>query len=297
MGELKDRLAVVIGGGGGIGAAVSTALVDAGARLIVGDCDREAMAETVARLRGGGCAVEGHALDVVDVSSLDAFYDRVRAETDRIDILVNVAGGTSRQNFDARSRDAAISDIRRNYGYVIDSVRHALPLLRRSGRGGAIVNFTTIEAHRGAPGFAVYAGAKAATTNFSRSIAVELAPERIRVNCIVPDTTPSAGNQRALSDEVKAELGQLSPAALEAMLAMYVPMGTPPMPEDLAQAVLFLVSERARAITGIALHVDGGTSASAGFINWPHGDGFLPAPLAGTLSRLFPADQSGAPGE
>ena len=75
-------------------------------------------------------------------------------------------------------RDASGSDdIHRNFGYALDSIAAALPRLRAGGNGGSIVNFTTIEAHRGAAGFAVYAGAKAALTNFSRALALELAPD------------------------------------------------------------------------------------------------------------------------
>jgi NAD(P)-dependent dehydrogenase (short-subunit alcohol dehydrogenase family) len=288
MGELAGRQAIILGGGGGIGAAVSRALGAAGCRLFVGDRDAPAMAATLQDLHGQGIEVASSPLDVLSVSSLDEFFTAAAKWSDSADILVNVAGGTLRRRFEEGTRDDDLRDVRLNYLYVIDSIRAALPLLRASGRGAAIVNFTTIEAHRGAATFAVYAGAKAATTNLSRALAVELAPERIRVNCVVPDTTPSKGNEAALPDMVKAELSSLSPEALRAMLAMYVPMGAPPCADDLAQAVLFLASDRARSITGVALHVDGGTSAAAGFINWPHGDGFLPAPLAGTLSRLFP---------
>src|SRR6266403_303190 len=95
-------------------------------------------------------------------------------------------------------------DIQRNFGYVLESTRLAVPLLRESGRGGSIVNFTTGEAHRGAGGFAVYAGAKAATTNFSRAMAWEFGPEGIRINVVAPDTTASEGNRRALPAELQA---------------------------------------------------------------------------------------------
>lgn len=88
-----------------------------------------------------------------------------------------------------------------NFGYVIDSVRRAIPLIRRGGRGGSIINFTTIEAFRGAASFAVYAGAKAATTNFSRALAVELGADKIRVNMIAPDTSPVKNTNRALYPE------------------------------------------------------------------------------------------------
>jgi NAD(P)-dependent dehydrogenase (short-subunit alcohol dehydrogenase family) len=135
----------------------------------------------------------------MDPPALERFYDRVEAELDRVDIVVNVAGGTSRALFVETTREQNANDLRLNYGYVIDSCRRAIPLIRKGGRGGSIINFTTIEAHRGAATFAVYAGAKAATTNFSRALAVELGADRIRVNCIAPDTSPAKASNAALS--------------------------------------------------------------------------------------------------
>jgi NAD(P)-dependent dehydrogenase (short-subunit alcohol dehydrogenase family) len=225
--------------------------------------------------------------DVCDADALDGFYDRVEAEFEHVDIVVNVAGGVKRALFldTARARNAA--EIRLNYGYVLDSVRRAVPLIRKSGRGGSIVNFTTIEAHRGAAGFAVYAGAKAATTNFSRAMAVELASEAIRVNLIAPDTTPSRNNMTALPPEVMAQYMQLRPEAIEQGAGMYVPQKRSPSEDDLSNAVLFLVSDLSSTITGCTLHVDGGTMAASGFIDWPFDDGFSPAPLAATIRKLF----------
>ena len=112
---------------------------------------------------------------------------------------MNVVGGVRQQPFDASTRENWEHDIHRNFGYVLESISAALPYLRRGETGGSIVNFTTIEAHRGAAGFAVYAGAKAGLTNFSRALALELGPERIRVNLIAPDTTPSQGNRNAIA--------------------------------------------------------------------------------------------------
>jgi NAD(P)-dependent dehydrogenase (short-subunit alcohol dehydrogenase family) len=110
----------------------------------------------------------------MDPASLDAFWDQVEAGFERVDILVNVPGGVARSLFEHTTRESHAENIRYNYGYHIDSCQRAIPLMRKSGAGGSIVNFTTIEAHRGAATFAVYAGAKAALTNFSRALAVEL---------------------------------------------------------------------------------------------------------------------------
>src|SRR5262245_13807388 len=177
-----------------------------------------------------------------------------------------------------------------NFGYVLDSVRRAVPLIRRGGAGGSIINFTTIEAHRGAATYAVYAGAKAATMNFSRALALELGAERIRVNLIAPDTSPAKGTSVSLYPDDLARLAELGEEAFADAFTMYVPLKERPGIEDIVNAVLFLASDLSRSITGTTLHVDGGTSASRGFIDWPYGDSWEPVPLAGTLRRLFPKD-------
>lgn len=178
-------------------------------------------------------------------------------------------------------------DIQRNYGYVVQSVQQAVPLIRRGGRGGSIINFTTIEAHRGAAGFSVYAGAKAATANFTRAMAVELGGEGIRFNCIASDTTPSQGNANAMPASVGEAFGKLPAEAIGKGFEMYIPLKAVPTAEALGDAVLFLASDLAASVTGTTLHVDGGTMAAAGFLNWPFGDGYVPTALAGTLGKLF----------
>lgn len=285
--NLKGKVAAVIGGGGGIGAAVSLALARAGVDLAICDIDGVSMAESEQAIRGLGRRVTTHVCDAADESALDAFYDALGADFSRLDVVVNVAGGTKRQRLLEASRADIARDIARNYLYVVQSVQRAVPLLRRSGEGGSIINFTTIEAHRGAATFSVYAGAKAATANFSRSMAVELGKDRIRVNCIAPDTTPSKGNFAAMPPEFAEGFMQLPEDVRPKGMAMYIPRGEAPPVEALGDAVLFLSSDLSAFVSGMTLHVDGGTMAAGGFLDWPFGDGFVPTPLAGTLGRLF----------
>jgi NAD(P)-dependent dehydrogenase (short-subunit alcohol dehydrogenase family) len=288
--QLSGKVAAVLGGGGGIGRSIALALAESGVDLALCDRDGAALATTredVARL---GRRVQAQVGDVTDPVFLDAFYAAVGAGFERLDIVVNVAGGVRRRRLMEMSREAIAADIQRNYGYVVQSVQRAASLMRRSGAGGSIVNFTTIEAHRGAAGFAVYAGAKAATANFTRAMAVELGPERIRLNCIAPDTTPSQGNIDAIAPESMAAMAMTTEAQRAAQMAMYIPLKAAPPPEALANAVLFLASDLAAHVTGTTLHVDGGTMAAAGFLDWPFGDGPMPVPWSGTLARLFAED-------
>jgi NAD(P)-dependent dehydrogenase (short-subunit alcohol dehydrogenase family) len=284
---LAGKTAVVVGGGSGIGRAVTLALAGAGVAIALCDVDEAATKAIVPEVEALGVRILSAPADVCDADALDRFYDAVEAQFDHADILVNVAGGVKRVMFMETSREANARDMRLNYGYVVDSFRRAVPLLRKSGTGGSIVSFITIEASRGAAGFAVYAGAKAATANFSRAMAVELADEGIRVNLIAPDTTPSRTSQESLDPALRAEFAKLSPATYAELLKMYIPQGAAPAQEDLANAVLFLVSDLSRTITGATLPVDGGTNASMGFLRWPFGDGFGPAPMPATLARLF----------
>jgi NAD(P)-dependent dehydrogenase (short-subunit alcohol dehydrogenase family) len=161
--------------------------------------------------------------------------------------------------------------------------------MRRKGNGGSIINFTTIEAHRGAGSFAVYAGAKAALTNFTRALAVELAPEGIRVNCVVPDTSPSKTSANSLQPELLAANARIKPGQWDRMWPLYVPQGYCPPVEDLAKGVLYLASDLSTSVTGLALHIDGGTFASSGFLNWPDGVGLLPCAQGDALDKLYPA--------
>ena len=285
--NLAGKVAAVIGGGGGIGAAVSLALARAGVDVAICDIDEAALRATEGEIAGLGRIVTAHVTDATDEGALDAFYDGVERDFPRLDIVVNVAGGTHRKPFMDMSRADIARDIHRNYGYVVQSVQRALPLIRRSGAGGSIVSFTTIEAHRGAATFSVYAGAKAATTNFTRAMAVELGKEKIRVNCIAPDTTNSQGNVNAMPPEFATGFASLPPHARGAGMQMYIPRGEQPPVEALGDAVLFLASDLSTFVSGMTLHVDGGTMAAAGFLEWPFGDGFVPTPLAGTLGRIY----------
>jgi NAD(P)-dependent dehydrogenase (short-subunit alcohol dehydrogenase family) len=283
---LKGRRAVVVGGAFGIGRAVSLALADAGIDVACCDFDEQGVASIGGELEARGVRHLVQLADVRDEAALEAFFDRVEQEFDSVDFLINVAGGVKSGYFTETSRDQNAAEVRLNYGYILDTVRRTVPLIRKGGRGGSIVSFTTIEAHRGAATYAVYAGAKAATTNFSKALAVELAKEGIRVNLIAPDTTPSRTSMSSASPEFMARYHAL-PEEMRALgMQIYIPQKVPPTQDDLANAVLILVSDLSKSITGITLHVDGGTMASAGFLEWPFDNKWGPAPGVGLLEKL-----------
>lgn len=284
---MKGKLAVVVGGcAGHLGRGVTLGLAREGVRIIACDNDRDGLETIVGEVEALGGTITPIHGDVMDPASLDAFWDEVERLTDRIDILVNVPGGVARMLFENTTRESHEHDIRYNYGYHIDSCQRAIPLLRKSGNGGAIVNFTTIEAHRGAATFAVYAGAKAALTNFSRALAVELGKDMIRVNCLASDTSPARTTNAALAPEDFARLEEAGPETMDEAMKIYVPQKRAPTVEEVVDGVIFLVSDLSRTVTGTTLFVDGGTQAAFGFLDWPGGDSFMPAPLGGTMKKL-----------
>jgi 3-oxoacyl-[acyl-carrier protein] reductase len=286
--NLRGRKAVIIGGAGGIGKAVTMALSDSEVDVAFCDIDEPAVGKTKTEVEASRRRVIAEVADALDPIQLRRFYSTVEAAFGHVDIVVNIVGGVLMQPFMEKTSESCETDIQRNFGYVLESTRLAVPLLRKSGRGGAIVNFTTIEAHRGAGGFAVYAGAKAATTNFSRAMAWELGHEGIRINVVAPDTTASEGNRKALPAELQA-LNAAAPLEWwDRAYKMYIPLGVPPSTDDLANAVLFLVSDLARSITGQVVHVDGGTAAALGMIRWSQDENVtLPLPSGSMLNQIF----------
>src|ERR1700730_858387 len=189
MGYLDDRLnlagkvAVVMGGAGGLGRASALELGRAGMRLCIADRNETLLAEATTQLEAEGADVLGSVLDVRDPEALAAFYAEVDEAHGRIDVVVNVVGGTYRQDFVDTTPKGWDTIIRTNFTWLLHSSHLALTRMVPAG-SGSIINLTSIEGHRAAPGFAVYSGMKAAVINFTRTLAVELGPTGVRVNTI-----------------------------------------------------------------------------------------------------------------
>ena len=188
--NLTGRVAVIAGGARGLGGAIARDLAQAGVNLALCDRDEQALEATTSDAAEAGRNVVKEAIDVREPPALRNFFERADA-LGQLDILVNVVGGTYRQDFDVSSPQGWEALIRTNYTWLLHSTSLAIPRIRAGQRGGSIINLTSIEAHRAAPGYAVYAGLKAAVTNFSRSLAVELGADGIRVNTIAPDMVPT----------------------------------------------------------------------------------------------------------
>jgi NAD(P)-dependent dehydrogenase (short-subunit alcohol dehydrogenase family) len=194
--------------------------------------------------------------------------DTVEERFGRIDILVNNAGGVRRAPFVEQSERSWRRHIDLNLVSMLAATHAAVPVMIAGGRGGSIVNVASIEALRGAPGFAVYAACKAGMTNFTRTMALELADHHIRINALAPDIIRTPGIRGLVRGPVPDPLPPLSEEA-EAGVDRYVPLRGEGAPDDCAAAAVFLSSPMARYLTGITIAVDGGTFASSGWSRTP----------------------------
>lgn len=242
----EGRVAVVVGGSGGIGAASCRRFAEGGARVVVGYRSGRDRAEAlVADLPG-----EGHRafqLAVTDTASIEAFRDAVLAAFDRVDILVNAAGATTptpHENLDALT-DAIIDEVfASNWRGVFASIRAFAPALRATG-DGAIVNLSSIAAFKGFGSSIAYCGAKAALDSMTHTLALALAPE-VRVLSVSPgvvDTSFVPGRTRAFVEKAAAA----------------TPLRRVTAPADVAEAV-FAAAVHLRHSTGVRIPVDAGRS-------------------------------------
>jgi len=261
-GGLDGTVAVVTGGAGGLGEAMVIDLADNGVRPAVVDIDEEAVGalrDTLADRGVDAIVVHG---DARDPQVLEALFAAVDDRWGRLDILVNVVGGTFRAPFTDTTPKGWDALLRTNLIHVFHACSLAIPRMRAGGRGGSIVNVSTIEAHRAAPGFAVYSAAKAGVEQFARTLAVEVAPDGIRVNNVAPDVAPTP-NMAKLAGPASA--ASSSPEAVR----IAIPMARTGAPTDVSGCVVFLASAVSSYVTGQTLHPDGGTFASSGWFNWP----------------------------
>jgi 3-oxoacyl-[acyl-carrier protein] reductase len=243
--RLNGKAAIVTGGGSGFGAAIVARFAAEGARVVVADIDGAA-AGRVAAAAPGAVAVEA---DVTRDADTQRMVAAAAGAFGRLDILVNNAGVS---HWNQQLTEVSEADFDRVYAVNVKALfwaaRHAVPVMAAQG-GGVILNTASTAGLRPRPGLCWYNGSKGACILITKSMAVELAPQRIRVNALCP----VAGETPLLAHF----LGGDTPEN-RARFVGSVPLGRLSTPEDVAQAALWLASDEAAFITGVALEVDGG---------------------------------------
>ncbi|MDP2713165.1 MAG: 2,3-dihydro-2,3-dihydroxybenzoate dehydrogenase [Solirubrobacteraceae bacterium] len=253
MSGSPPRVAFVTGGGSGIGAAVAHALAAGGRLVVVTDRHRGAAEHVAAAIGGSALGIE---LDVTRRSAVEAVVARAEDEAGPIGVLVSVAG-VLRPGAVVDTDDAAWDETFAVNATGVFLVSRAVARRMRSRGCGCIVTVASNAAGVPRAGMAAYGASKAAAASFTRSLGLELAPHGIRCNVVAPGSTDTP-MQRALWTDDDAERRTIDgdPAAFKAG----IPLGRIATPEDVAAAVDFLVSDRARHITMHDLYVDGGAT-------------------------------------
>ncbi len=244
--RLADKVAIVTGAASGFGRGIAERFASEGATVVIADLDGEA-AERVADAIGG--AALGVRVDVSDGDAVATLVEGTAARFGRIDVVVNNAGTTHR-NRPMLEVDEATYD--RIFAVNVKAIYHmaqaVLPVFRAGG-GGVMINTASTAGLRPRPGLVWYNASKGAVISLTKAMAVELAPEQIRVNCLCPvaGDTPMLG----------LFMGEDTPE-LRAKFVASIPIGRLSQPADMANAALWLASDEAAFITGVALEVDGG---------------------------------------
>lgn len=264
--SLTDQVAVITGGGAGIGRATALTFAAAGADIVIGDIVAERCDETAARVREMGRRALPIATDVMEINQIRALVATANEKFGRIDILVNNAGGAKSTPFLEQSERSWRRHVDLNLMSLFAATSAAVPVMISGGRGGSIINVSSIEASRAAPNFAVYAACKAGMLNFTRTMALELADHGIRVNAIAPDYTVTPGLRGNLTGPVDPTKWIQPTAQQEAAAARRIPLGRPGIDTECGQVALFLASAMSSYVTGAVIPVDGGAWASSGWL-------------------------------
>lgn len=258
-GELEGKVAIVTGGAGGIGEATVALFAREGAKVLIADISDDAGEELSNRI--GAAALYQHA-DVSNKEQLTALVARAVAEFGRLDIMFNNAGiaCTAFPDF----LDDTLEDFQKVVGVNLFGpmvgTQAAARQMRAQGTGGAILNNASIAGVLAGQAMMTYRASKAALIHFSKSAAIDLAQYGIRVNCLVPGhirTPLSAFAEQGAGAQTAQQLEQ----AIDSIYLSNQPLKRRGLPEDVAEAALFLVSNRARQITGIAMPVEAGVTA------------------------------------
>ena len=248
--RLNHKTIIVTGAGNGIGEGIAKRLAQEGARVVVNDVNAEGGQRVSAEIVAAGGQAVFVAADMTQSSQVKALVDAAIAEFGGLHAFVNNAGWTHRNQ---PALDVSEDEFDRCYAVNVKSIYlstiHATPVFRTAG-GGSFINIASTAGLRPRPGLTWYNGSKGAVITTSKSLAAELGPDNIRVNCINPVFNPTTGLGQDFAG------GELTEDRLAKFRAT-IPLGRFSTALDVANAVLFLASDEAAFISGVCIEVDG----------------------------------------
>ena len=256
---LRDRIAVVTGGAGAIAGATCTLFADHGADVVVVDIDADRTADVVAEVERRGRKALGVVCDLMADDSIEEMAARTLEAFGRVDVLVNAMGHAlaPAASFEDTTPELWNRLYRANLYHVFRATYAFLPGMRERG-WGRIVNFSSVEGMRAAPGLAVYTAFKAGVDAFTRSVAIDVGGSGVTVNSVAVDKTLS----------YQVGYGRF-PEEFDRHIPVWVPAGRYGEGSDIAAVVLFLASELGSFVIGQSIVADGGTLAAGGWYRTP----------------------------
>jgi NAD(P)-dependent dehydrogenase (short-subunit alcohol dehydrogenase family) len=250
--RMAGKVAVVTGAAQGIGRGCAEMLAREGARVVVGDLQVEAGQAAVEAIRAAGGEAIFQRADIVEEADCAALIDAAVQTYGRLDALVNNAGWFPRATLEETTTELWDRIMHVNVRGAFLCCKYAVPRMRAAG-GGSIVNIGSINGIQGLPNLVAYSAAKGALLTLTRTLAGAYAPERIRVNYVIPGWVLSEGEialqrSRGVTDEQLQQAGSR------------LPLGRHQTPQDTAYAVIYLASDESAQVTGTMLHIDAGAS-------------------------------------
>lgn len=250
--RLADKVAIITGGGSGIGEATARLFAREGAAVMVADVNGTAARAVAAAIGAAGGRATWAETDVTAGPSVEAMVRTTLADFGRLDVLFNNAGieafGTVVETDEATWERTFAVHVRGTYLCS----KYAIPAMIAGQRGGTVINVSSVAGLIGLPRMSAYSAAKGAIISLTRAMAVDFAPDGIRVNCIAPGTTMTPLGKRLIEHD--------TPEMLERRLSRY-PLHRFGQPEEIAHGVLFLASDESSYATGMCLTLDGGLTA------------------------------------
>jgi NAD(P)-dependent dehydrogenase (short-subunit alcohol dehydrogenase family) len=259
--RLDGRVAVVTGGGSGIGRGIANGFAAFGASVAIWERDPDTCAAAAKEVGGLGLPT-----DVRESAAVDASLAETIDKLGTPSILVNNAGGVFSAPLLETTENGWDALYKANLRHVLLCTHRVAKAMVSAGIGGSVISITSIEGSRAAPGYAAYAAAKAGVINYTKTAALELAPHGIRVNALAPDFTMTEGLAAVAM-----------PGVLERVQNM-VPMGRAGHVDEMAGAAVFLASDLSAYVTGQTIYVDGGTHAAGGWYHHPETGDYMLGP-------------------